>query len=154
MAMPATGAASVAQLVKNPPAMQETTVILLGWEDPLEKGYTLQYSWASLVTQSSKESICKVGDLGFIPRLGRSPGLRECLPTSVFWLGESPWTEEPSRLQSMGSQRVRHNLTEWLSTWQTLIKVLFAEIGLYLSTSESFQVLLIFSSFYLWEIRQ
>ena len=28
----------VAQLVKNPPAMQETWVRSLGWEDPLEKG--------------------------------------------------------------------------------------------------------------------
>ena len=28
----------VAQLVKNPPAMQETLVWFLGWEDPLEKG--------------------------------------------------------------------------------------------------------------------
>ena len=28
----------VAQLVKNPPAMQETLVRFLGWEDPLEKG--------------------------------------------------------------------------------------------------------------------
>ena len=28
----------VAQLVKNPPAMQETRVPSLGWEDPLEKG--------------------------------------------------------------------------------------------------------------------
>ena len=27
----------VAQLVKNPPAMQETSVQFLGWEDPLEK---------------------------------------------------------------------------------------------------------------------
>ena len=27
-----------AQLVKNPPAMQETWVRFLGWEDPLEKG--------------------------------------------------------------------------------------------------------------------
>ena len=27
----------VAQLVKNSPAMQETPVLLLGWEDPLEK---------------------------------------------------------------------------------------------------------------------
>ena len=26
------------QLVKNPPAMQETPVRFLGWEDPLEKG--------------------------------------------------------------------------------------------------------------------
>ena len=28
----------VAQLVKNPPAMQETWVLSLGWEDLLEKG--------------------------------------------------------------------------------------------------------------------
>ena len=31
-------ASLVAQLVKNPPAMQETWVQSLGWEDPLEKG--------------------------------------------------------------------------------------------------------------------
>ena len=28
----------MAQLVKNPPAIQETQVQSLGWEDPLEKG--------------------------------------------------------------------------------------------------------------------
>ena len=28
----------MAQLVKNPPAMPETWVQFLGWEDPLEKG--------------------------------------------------------------------------------------------------------------------
>ena len=28
----------MAQLVRNPPAMQETLVQSLGWEDPLEKG--------------------------------------------------------------------------------------------------------------------
>ena len=31
-------ASFVAQLVKNPPAMRETWVRSLGWEDPLEKG--------------------------------------------------------------------------------------------------------------------
>ena len=31
-------ASLVAQLVKNPPAMRETRVQSLGWEDPLEKG--------------------------------------------------------------------------------------------------------------------
>ena len=31
-------ASLVAQLVKNPPAMQETPVPSLGWEDLLEKG--------------------------------------------------------------------------------------------------------------------
>ena len=28
----------IAQLVKNPSAMQETLIQFLGWEDPLEKG--------------------------------------------------------------------------------------------------------------------
>ena len=32
------GASLVAQLVKNPPAMRESWVRSLGWEDPLEKG--------------------------------------------------------------------------------------------------------------------
>ena len=31
-------ASLLAQLVKNPPAVQETPVWFLGWEDPLEKG--------------------------------------------------------------------------------------------------------------------
>ena len=46
----------VAQLAKNPPAMQETLVQFLGWEVPLEKGYPLQYSWFSLVDQMVKNS--------------------------------------------------------------------------------------------------
>ena len=41
-----------AQLVKNLPAMLETLVQFLGWEDLLEKGWLpLQYSRASLVVQ-------------------------------------------------------------------------------------------------------
>ena len=31
-------ASLVAQIVKNLPAMQETWVLSLGWEDPLQKG--------------------------------------------------------------------------------------------------------------------
>ena len=36
----------VAQIVNNPPAMQEALVQSMGWEDPLEKGirYPLQYT--------------------------------------------------------------------------------------------------------------
>ena len=60
----------MAQLVKNLPAMQETHVRSLGWEDPLEKG---------IVTHSS----------------------------ILSW--RIPWTEEPGRLWSMGSQRVRND---------------------------------------------
>ena len=37
-------ASLVAQLVKNLPAMQETPVWFLGWEDPLEKGYATHTS--------------------------------------------------------------------------------------------------------------
>ena len=67
-------ASLIAQLVKNPPAMQETPVRFLGQEDPLEKGYPLQYSWASLVAQLVKNPPAILGDLGLIPGLGRSPG--------------------------------------------------------------------------------
>ena len=37
-------ASLVAQLVKNMPAMWETRVLFLGWEDPLEKGRTTHSS--------------------------------------------------------------------------------------------------------------
>ena len=58
-------ASRVIQTVKNLPAMQETWVRYLGWEDPLEKG------------RATHSSI-------------------------LAW--RTPWTEEPGRLQSMGSQ--------------------------------------------------
>ena len=60
----------MAQTVKPLPAMQETRVQSLGWEDPLEK---------EMATHSS----------------------------TLAW--KIPWTEEPGRLQSMGSQRVGHD---------------------------------------------
>ena len=41
---PCGGASLVAQLVKNPPAMRETWVRSLGWEDPLEQGKTTHSS--------------------------------------------------------------------------------------------------------------
>ena len=59
-----------AQMVKNLPAMWETWVQSLGWEDSLEKG---------MATHSS------------------------------ILAGRIPWTEEPGRLQSTGSQRVGHD---------------------------------------------
>ena len=34
----------VAQLVKNPPAMQETWILSLGWEDTIEKGRAIHSS--------------------------------------------------------------------------------------------------------------
>ena len=63
-------ASLVAQTVKNLPAMQETQVQFLSWEDPLEK---------VMATHSG----------------------------ILTW--RIPWTEGPSGLQSMGSQRVGHN---------------------------------------------
>ena len=42
--------------------------------------------------------------------LGWENPLEEGMATCpVFLPGESPWTEEPGMLQSMGSQRVRHD---------------------------------------------
>ena len=37
-------ASLIAQLIKNPPAMRETWVQFLGWEDPLAKGTTTHSS--------------------------------------------------------------------------------------------------------------
>ena len=42
----------IVQLIKNWPAIQETLVWFLGWEEGI--GYRLQYSWASLVAQLVK----------------------------------------------------------------------------------------------------
>ena len=49
----------------------------------------------------------------FDPWVGKISWRKAWHPTPVFLPGESPWTEEPGELQSMGSQRV---MTEQLST--------------------------------------
>ena len=55
-----------------------------------------------------KASACNVGDPGSVPGLGRS--LKKEMATHSSTLAwKIPWTEEPGRLQPMGSQRVRHN---------------------------------------------
>ena len=63
-------------MVKNLPAMQETWVRSLGWEDSLEKRMATHSSILGLSWwfKKSKESTYNVGDLGSIPGLGRSPG--------------------------------------------------------------------------------
>ena len=49
------------------------------------------------------------GDVGLISGSGRSPGEGNGNPLQYFaW--EIPWTDEAGGLQSMGSQRVRHDL--------------------------------------------
>ena len=68
-------ASLVAQLVKNPPAMQEILARFLGREDLLEKGQAAHSSILGFFNGSAgKESACSVGDLGSIPGLGGSPG--------------------------------------------------------------------------------
>ena len=68
----------IAQLVKNPPGMQETLIRFLGREDPLEKG---QATYSSVLCfpcgQAAKEPTCNAGDLGLI-----------------LWVGELPWRRE------------------------------------------------------------
>ena len=48
------------------------------------------------------------GDMSLTPGSGRSPGVGNGNPLQYpCW--EIPWTEDPGGLQSMGSQRVKHN---------------------------------------------
>ena len=55
-----------------------------------------------------KEYACNVGDPGLIPGSRRSPGKGKAIHSSTLaW--KIPWMEEPGRLQSMGSLRVRHD---------------------------------------------
>ena len=56
-------------------------------------------------SSDGKESACNAGDLGFIPGSGRFPGEGNIYHFSIFaWTRRIPWTEEPGRLQSVGSQ--------------------------------------------------
>ena len=62
-------ASLVAQLVKNPPAMQENCVRSLGWEDPLEEGMATHYNilaWRIPWTEESdglQSMDCKQSDM-------------------------------------------------------------------------------------------
>ena len=74
----------MAQLVKNLPAMWETWVHSLGWEDsPGEgKGYPLQYSRASLVAQMVKNPLA----------------IRETWVETIPWRPELPTDQRHPRL--------------------------------------------------------
>ena len=63
-------------------------------------------SVTSLVAQTVKASAYNAGDVGLIPGLGRSLG-EGTHSSTLAW--KIPWMEEPSRLQSMGLQRVGHD---------------------------------------------
>ena len=68
----------IAQLVKNLPAMQETLFRFQGWEDPWKRDRLPTPVFLDLHCGSAgKESTFNVGDLGSIPRFGRSPGERK-----------------------------------------------------------------------------
>ena len=54
-----------------------------------------------------KQSLCIEGDLCSIPGLGRY-AQRDMTSLSSILAWRITWTEEPSRLQSIGPQRVRH----------------------------------------------
>ena len=60
-----------------------------------------------------KEFACNAEDTGrceFDPRVGKRPWRRAWQQTPVFFLAwRIPWTEEPGRPQSTGSQKVGHN---------------------------------------------
>ena len=65
----------MAQLVKNPPAMQETPVQFLGQEYLLEKEQAPHSSILVFSCGSAgKESVCNAEDLGLILGLGTPPG--------------------------------------------------------------------------------
>ena len=51
-------------------------------------GYTLQYSWASLVAQLVKKICLQCRRPGFDPWVRKIPWKRERLPSPVFWPGE------------------------------------------------------------------
>ena len=55
-----------------------------------------------------KESACNAGDLGSIPGW-EDPQEKEMATHSSTLAGKIPWTAEPGRLPSMGSQRVGHD---------------------------------------------
>ena len=88
-------ASLIAQLVINPPAMQETPVPFLGWRsDRLPTPVFLGFPWGS----TGKEAACNVGDLGLIPGLGRSPGEGKGYPLQYYgeFHGLSPWGHKES----------------------------------------------------------
>ena len=71
-------------------------------------GLGLNPGWGFPGGSEFKASACNVGDLGLI--LGREDPLEKEMATcSSILAWRIPWTEEPSGLQSMGSQRVGHD---------------------------------------------
>ena len=88
------------------------------FNDDFEK--TTFSNWAFPGGTSGKEPACQWRRLkrhGFDSWVRKTPWRRKWKPTPVFLPGESPWTEKPGRLQSMGSHRVGH---DWSNSACTL----------------------------------
>ena len=63
------------------------------------------------MAQCVKNLPVKAGDASSLQSLGRKDPLeKEMAMHSSILAWRIPWTEEPGGLQSIGSQRVRHNL--------------------------------------------
>ena len=86
------GASLISQLVKNPPAMQETPVQLLGREYKLERDRLPTPVFLGFPYDSAdKESACNARHLDLIPGLGRSPRGGEATHSNILaW--RIPWT--------------------------------------------------------------
>ena len=84
------------------------------------------YLWMGLPCGSySKESGCSAGDLGSVP--WEDPLEKEMATHSTILAWWISWTEEPGRLQSMGSES---DMTEWLNFiffWKGTVEVLSSE---------------------------
>ena len=60
------------------------------------------------MAQMVKRLLCNVGNPGLI--LGQEDPLEKGMPTpSSILVWRLPWIEEPGRVQSIGSHRVRHD---------------------------------------------
>ena len=80
-------------------------------------GYPLQYSWASLVAQRVKRLPAMQETQ--VWSLGREDPLKKEVPTHSSTLAwKIRWMEKSHRLQSMGSQKLRHNWKTSLSFFQ------------------------------------
>ena len=93
----------IAQLVKNPPVMQETPAQFLGRESPLEKGLRTPVFLGFPCGSAGRESACNARDLGSIPGLGRSLGEGKGYPLQYSGLENSmnsPWDLDCSELDT------------------------------------------------------
>ena len=112
-------ASLVAQLIKNLPAMRETWVWSLGWEDSLEEGMATHSSILAWRIPRDRGICPQWGRPGFDPLVGKIPWIRERLLTPVFGLvGKIPWRRE--RLPIPVFWPTLYKESTWLSDFHTL----------------------------------